>query len=44
MFCFFLIFCITMSFMKFFTFLFMAWGLSNIDMKRWNIYDCVSKY
>lgn len=33
--CFFLIFTITISFSKYLTFLFMAWGLSNIDLKRW---------
>lgn len=31
----FLIFAITISFLKYLTFLFMAWGLSNINLKRW---------
>ena len=34
--CYFLIFSITISFLKYLTFLFMAWGLSNISLKRWN--------
>lgn len=34
--CFFGLFCITVSFLKYLTLLFMAWGLSNIDLKRWN--------
>lgn len=33
--CYFLIFTITISFLKYLTFLFIAWGLSNIDLKRW---------
>ncbi|MCD8290897.1 MAG: hypothetical protein LUC91_05285 [Prevotella sp.] len=35
MFCFFLIFTITISYSKYLTLLFMAWGLSNIDMVKW---------
>ena len=35
--CFFLVFIITISFLKYLTFLFIAWGLSNINLKRWNI-------
>lgn len=36
MLCYFLIFSITISFLKYLTFLFIAWGLSNIDLKRWS--------
>lgn len=35
MLCFFFIFTITSSYLKYLTFLFMAWGLSNINLKRW---------
>lgn len=35
--CFFFVFAITISFLKYLTFLFIAWGLSNINLKRWNI-------
>ena len=35
MLCFFFVFSITSSFLKYLTFLFMAWGLSNIDLERW---------
>lgn len=35
MFSYFLIFTITISFLKYLTFLFIAWGLSNINLKRW---------
>lgn len=35
MICFFFIFTITSSYLKYLTFLFMAWGLSNINLKRW---------
>lgn len=34
--CYFLIFSITISFLKYLTFLFIAWGLSNIDLKQWS--------
>lgn len=37
----FLIFSITISFLKYLTFLFIAWGLSNLNLKRWQI--CSSK-
>lgn len=35
--CYFLVFSITISFLRYLTFLFIAWGLSNIDLKRWYI-------
>lgn len=37
MICYFLIFTITISFLKYLTFLFIAWGLSNLNLKRWMI-------
>ena len=33
---FFLLFALTNIFLKYLTFLFIAWGLSNIDLKRWS--------
>lgn len=39
MLCFFFVFSITSSYLKYLTFLFMAWGLSNIDLKRWKSYQ-----
>ena len=36
MLCFFFVFSITNSSAKYLTFLFLAWGLSNIDLKKWN--------
>lgn len=41
--CYFLIFSITISFLKYLTFLFIAWGLSNIDLKRWSVDKCPLK-
>ncbi|MCD8291999.1 MAG: hypothetical protein LUC91_10935 [Prevotella sp.] len=35
MLCFFLIFTITISYLKYLTLLFLAWGLSNINMVKW---------
>lgn len=36
MFCFFLVFTITVSFLNYLTLLFIAWGMSNINLKCWN--------
>ena len=41
--CYFLIFSITISFLKYLTFLFIAWGLSNIDLRRWSVDKCPLK-
>lgn len=39
MFCFFFVFTVTSSYLKYLTYLFLAWGLSNIDLKRWVSYN-----
>lgn len=36
MFCFFLVFTVTVSFLNYLTLLFIAWGMSNINLKCWN--------
>lgn len=36
MFCFFLVFTATVSFLNYLTLLFIAWGMSNINLKCWN--------
>ena len=36
MFCFFLVFTVTVSFLNYITLLFIAWGMSNINLKCWN--------
>lgn len=37
MLCYFFIFSITISVLKYLTLLFLAWGLSNLDLKRWKL-------